>query len=143
MENKENQLFRKKSLEEVSSPERLQEYMRVTSPSVWMILGAVILLLVGLIVCSIVGKIEDKISVRLQAENGISSIVVSGKRAEEVQAGMQIRVQDSLYSVKEVDTQADGSALVYADVTLPDGTYEAEIILETITPIQFLWGNKA
>lgn len=143
MENKENQLFRKKSLEEVSSPERLQEYMRVTSPSVWMILGAVILLLVGLIVCSIVGKIEDKISVRLQAENGISSIVVSAKRAEEVQTGMQIRVQDSLYSVKEVDTQADGSALVYADVTLPDGTYEAEIILETITPIQFLWGNKA
>lgn len=34
----ENNLFRKKSLEHISSPEELHDYMRVTSPRLWMIL---------------------------------------------------------------------------------------------------------
>lgn len=33
----ENKLFRQKSIDRVSSPEQLQDYMRVTNPGVWMI----------------------------------------------------------------------------------------------------------
>ena len=40
----ENGLFRKKSMERISSPEELHDYMRVTSPRLWMILGASVLL---------------------------------------------------------------------------------------------------
>ena len=32
----ENKLFRQKSIDRVSSPEQLQDYMRVTNPGVWM-----------------------------------------------------------------------------------------------------------
>ena len=46
----ENQIFRQKSVERISSPEQLQDYMRVTTPGVWMVLLAVILLLAGVIV---------------------------------------------------------------------------------------------
>ena len=46
----ENGLFRKKSLERISSPEELHDYMRVTSPRLWMILAAIVVLLVGFIV---------------------------------------------------------------------------------------------
>ena len=38
-------IFREKSLKRITSPEELGDYLRVTSPSVWMILAAVILLL--------------------------------------------------------------------------------------------------
>ena len=31
-------LFRKKSLERISSPEQLNEYVRVSTPSVWLVL---------------------------------------------------------------------------------------------------------
>ncbi len=41
------QLFRKSSIERISSPEQLNEYVRVSSPGVWMVLTAVIVLLAG------------------------------------------------------------------------------------------------
>ena len=56
-------LFRKKSIERISSPEEIDAYMRVTSPSMWLVLGAVILLLLGIFVWSITGRIEDTIEV--------------------------------------------------------------------------------
>ena len=40
-------LFREKNLERLESPEKLNDYLRVTSPGVWMVLGAVIVLLIG------------------------------------------------------------------------------------------------
>jgi hypothetical protein len=51
-------LFRKKSLERVSSPEQLDDYIRVTTPSVWLILLALVILLTGLLVYSIFGTVE-------------------------------------------------------------------------------------
>ncbi len=50
-------IFREKSLERVSSPEKLNDYIRVTTPSVWVILIATFLLLFGAIVWSIFGRI--------------------------------------------------------------------------------------
>ncbi len=32
-------LFREKSIESIESPEALNDYLRVTSPSIWLILG--------------------------------------------------------------------------------------------------------
>ena len=53
-------LFREKSLEAVESPESLNDYLRVTSPGVWLVLAAVIALLVGAILWGIFGSIDTK-----------------------------------------------------------------------------------
>lgn len=53
-------LFRKKSLDRVTSPEQLDDYIRVTTPSVWFILIALIVLLAGLIAYSIFGTVEGQ-----------------------------------------------------------------------------------
>ncbi len=53
-----NNIFREKSLERVSSPEALNDYIRVTTPSVWIVLAATVLLLVGMLVWSIFGTVE-------------------------------------------------------------------------------------
>ena len=50
-------IFRQKSLKRISSPEQLNDYIRVTRPSVWLVLAAVILLLAGIIVWSILGTV--------------------------------------------------------------------------------------
>ena len=50
-----NSLFRKTSLDRVSNPEQLNDYIRVTNPSVWMIMCAVILLLTGVCVWGVFG----------------------------------------------------------------------------------------
>ncbi|MCR5418705.1 MAG: hypothetical protein K6E84_07310 [Lachnospiraceae bacterium] len=51
-------LFRKKSLDRVSSPEQLNDYIRVTTPSVWLVLLALILLLVGMLIWSVFGTVQ-------------------------------------------------------------------------------------
>ena len=43
-------VFRNESLDRVNSPEELNDYIKVTSPSVWIVLSAIVLLLVGFIV---------------------------------------------------------------------------------------------
>ena len=60
MESK--QIFREKSLERVSSPEQLDDYIKVTTPSVWIILAATIVLLAGMIIWGVFGKIERNTS---------------------------------------------------------------------------------
>ena len=45
----DNQLFRRKSLDHISSPEELHDYIRVPGPRVWMLLAAVLVLLAGFI----------------------------------------------------------------------------------------------
>ncbi len=46
-------IFREKSMERVSSPEELNDYIRVTTPSVWIVLIALVVLLVGMLAWSI------------------------------------------------------------------------------------------
>ena len=51
-------LFREKNLERLESPEQLNDYLRVTSPGVWMILSAVVLLLIGVFIWGVFGRIK-------------------------------------------------------------------------------------
>ncbi|MBR2835760.1 MAG: hypothetical protein IKE43_08675 [Coriobacteriales bacterium] len=51
-------VFREKSLERVSSPEELNDYIRVTSPSVWLVLLGTAILLVGMLVWCVLGTVE-------------------------------------------------------------------------------------
>ncbi len=53
-----NSIFREKSIERVSSPEELNDYIRVTTPSVWLVLAATVLLLLGMLAWSIFGTVE-------------------------------------------------------------------------------------
>lgn len=50
-------LFNQKSLERINGPEELNDYVRVTSPSVWIVLGAIAVLVLGLLGWSIFGTL--------------------------------------------------------------------------------------
>ncbi len=56
----EKSVFRKKSIDRVSSPEQLNDYIRVSSPSIWVLLAAIIVLLIGVIVWSVFGTVPAK-----------------------------------------------------------------------------------
>ena len=51
-------IFRQKSMDRVTSPEELNDYIRVTNPSVWIVLIALVLLLAGMLTWSIFGRIQ-------------------------------------------------------------------------------------
>jgi hypothetical protein len=69
-------LFREKNLERLESPEQLNDYLRVTSPGVWMILSAVVLLLIGVFIWGVFGRIEATTQAVVVTENGESTCIV-------------------------------------------------------------------
>ena len=69
-------LFREKNLERLESPEQLNDYLRVTSPGVWMILSAVVLLLIGVFIWGVFGRIEATTQAAVVTENGGSTCIV-------------------------------------------------------------------
>ena len=53
-------IFREKSLERVSSPEQLDDYIRVITPSIWLVLVAVVILILGVLAWNTLGEGIDK-----------------------------------------------------------------------------------
>ena len=51
-------IFRQKSLDRISSPEEIDNYMKVTRPSLWLTLGVIVLLLAALILWSVTARVE-------------------------------------------------------------------------------------
>ena len=58
-----NKVFREKSIEQNSSAEELRDYMYVTSPRMWIILSAVLLLVAGFLIFAGTVTMENAITV--------------------------------------------------------------------------------
>ena len=63
-------LFRKSSMESISSPEQLTDYLRVTSPAVWVVMAAIILLLVGMLIWGSTAHIDSYAAGTAQVQDG-------------------------------------------------------------------------
>ena len=57
----EQRPLQEKSIERVSSPEQLNDYVKVSSPGVWAVLAAVLILLAGAFVWGILGRPETTV----------------------------------------------------------------------------------
>ena len=140
----QSHLFRKSTVERVSSPEQLQDYMRVTNPGIWMVLAAVIALLAGLLVASALVRVETTVSARGEITEAGSTVVMELPRAEgeNIREGMAVRLAGQTGRVDYV-YEADGRIVVNASLdssaeALPDGTYDVQIVTEVLSPISFL-----
>ena len=71
-----NQIFRRKSLDTISSPEQLTSYLRVTTPGIWAVLTAVILLLAGLFAWSAAENLETTADAVAVVNDGVAAIMV-------------------------------------------------------------------
>lgn len=154
----DKQLFRKASIDRVSSPEQLNDYIKVSNPGIWMMLAAVIVLLIGVCVWGIYGRLETKIGTAGISENGVFVCYVTEEKIGGIEAGMNINVEGNTLSVSEISSKpvaanaemdeylmhlgdfSEGEWLyeVTAQGTLADGTYKAEIVTESIAPMSFI-----
>ena len=162
----ENKLFREKSLEKIASPEQLHDYMRVTTPRLWMILGAILALLAGFIIYASTATVENTMPIQMTTLKINVPKEIDGKIVDTdelmtvcysllpysykdiVQAGMTVRLGELSGKVSIVSTTDDEyveealSLYIKMDdlyIPVPDGTYDAELVLESATPISFLW----
>ena len=73
---KQESIFRQKSVERVSSPEQLDDYLKVTSPSVWLVLVGIIILLVGTIAWGAFGKLKTYAVTGCYVEDGVNGMTI-------------------------------------------------------------------
>ena len=57
-ENGRNSIFREKSLERINSPDQINDYIKVLSPSMWLILFGILFILLAGILWGVAGRAE-------------------------------------------------------------------------------------
>ena len=158
-ENTNGKLFREKSLETVSSPEVLNDYLKATSPGVWLVLGAVIALLAGFILWGIFGRIDTVSRLAVRSKGGNAVCVVPYEKLDALMKagsvtlnGREIALDtDGRFEMNVVSDTTDpfvrmaggleaGTPVVELtlEAELPDGVYTAEAVLESLQPISLL-----
>ena len=139
MEN-QNQIFRQKSLDQISSPEQLHDYLHVTNPTVWLALAAVALLLVGLLIWTSVASVDSFASATATVNDGSMVIRIDDPdMAKTIESGMKVLVGDTSAKVGSVGHKEDGSVFAVAETTLEDGTYAAKVVLRQIQVLKLLF----
>lgn len=152
-------VFRKKSLERVSSPEQLNDYIRVTGPGVWITLAAVLAIIIGFIVWGVVGKLETKVNSVAVSEEGAVVCYVKEADIEKVKTGNTVRIDGVECAVAEISTEPIKVGEEFSEYALrvgglsvgewvyqlklsgeiSVGVYGASIVTDSVSPISFLF----
>lgn len=138
-EKKTEQIFRKKSIERISSPEKLDDFLKVSTPSLWLVMGAVVSLLIGFLVWASVEELETKINTVANIEKSKVQITLTGNDAEKIKEGMKVLIGTQETTIDYIQYDDLGRAIAICSLNIPDGNYKAEVIVERIHPISFLF----
>ncbi len=140
-EKKKANIFRAETLKRISSPEQLTDYLRVTSPGIWIVLAAVVTLLVGFFVWMSVGIIETTVPVGVSVQSRSAQVAITSGDAT-VAKDMTVRVGDKEAAILSTKTDDYGRTVGTAEFDLSDGMYEGTLVTEAVHPIEFLLTSK-
>mgnify|MGYP007101876561 CR=1 FL=1 len=136
----EQPLFRKETMERVSSPEQLRDYLHVTSPAIWVVLAAVILILASLFVWSSVTAVESYAAGTAEVRGGVLTLTFDdAEKAAHVEVGMNVKVGELVTPVLSVGRDEAGDPIAVAAAGLPDGVYEASVGYKSTQIIDMLF----
>lgn len=97
-----DKLFRKSSLDKVTGPEQLDDYIRVASPRLWVMLGAVVLLLAAVLVWSVTGALPTTLSLSGVGDGEKVVCYLPPEEAETLSPGMTAKAGSAEGTVSEV-----------------------------------------
>ena len=129
MEQEKQQIFRQKSIDRISSPEELNDYLHVTNPAIWVVLAGVILLLVSLFVWSAFTVIESYATGTGVVENGQLTVTFDDVNvAQNVETGMTVTVGELQVPITSVGFSADGERIAGGQAEgIPNGSYAVKV----------------
>lgn len=153
------QIFREKSLKKISSPEELNDYVKVANPGVWLLLVSVIALLIGFFAWGAIGQIETKIDATCLSEDGKLKIYVKEDDMSEITLNTELTVDgvdykitsisnspiqvDSLFNAYMIHvgnlTEGEWVYVLNADSNLKTGVYKAKVVKEKIKPLSLIF----
>ncbi|MBQ9064524.1 MAG: hypothetical protein IJ123_03665 [Blautia sp.] len=147
-------LFREKSLERIESPEKLNDYLRVTSPGVWLVLATIVVLLAGVCIWGVFGRIDATVSAAVVSRDGSSVCYVPETALEGAVKTQMVRIDgreltltpsalepETVTETTDVYVRLAGNLQV-GDVfyqipvseDLDEGIYKGTLVTETLSP---------
>ena len=155
-------VFRDKAIERIQSPDQLNDYVKLSDPGVWFILIGITVILLGACLFGAVGHIDSTVPAVGISENGNMVCLVKKEYSDRLGKDMQAKIDQKTYPATlasdkplTVDAAADSYLLYVGDLVpgewvyevavdgdFDDGTYEVQIVTESITPLKFLFGNE-
>ena len=134
------ELFRKKSLEKIKSPEVLNDYIRVSNPGLWLLLISAFILLAGACVWGIFGHIDSTVPASVRIENGQAVCTIAEEDISSVKVGSTVKFEDCEAVIEAIGNKTDNGYVctVSDESALPDGFYEGKVIVESYKPLSFI-----
>ena len=136
------QIYREKSLKYISSPDQLNDYLKVAKPGVWAILLAVIVLLAGLFAWGSFTYIGSSVSGTAHVADGTLRMEFDSREfASNIREGMNILIGESESQITSIGVDENGEIFAVADTDLENGTYEAEVTYKRTQVLKLLFDN--
>lgn len=156
-------IFRKNSLERLSSPENLSEYLRVANPGMWIVLITVIVVLAGIFAIGYIKPISINRSYGAICEDGVAYVYFPGDDVDGIDVGCEVTIEGNIYHIERfLEYSGDDSSLTVLDkgamdisgidknapvcfgvfnADVPDGMHEAVVSIEKINIVKFIFNN--
>ena len=158
----EKKLFRQKSIDSISSPEQLNDYIVVTNPGVWMLILSVIMMLLGMLIWGMIGKLDTRIKVPAIVHDNVAVLYVQADDIMKITINDEVNIENSkgwvdyygsegvkagsvLGDLALTEVGYDEEEIVYeaeAEINAPDGIFIAEVVVDRVSPMSFLTNNE-
>ena len=155
-----NPILTKNSKEKVTSPEELNDYIKVTNVGIWIILAVVIIMFSSVFVWGVVGNLNTTVSTTGIAENGLITCYLPSNSGASVgndvtvdgTSGKVVSVSNPPLSSKTISEKYDEYTVYCLDLSdwnyevvinaenCPDGIVTVNIITGSVKPISFITG---
>lgn len=132
-------LFRKKNLERISSPEQLNDYIKVSNPSIWLIIGAMFIIAIAFSIWAFSGNITSEVSgtgvFQGSSQDSIDSVVcyVDTNYAQKISEEMPVRIYDK---TKPMSAYVNGKVIKISQVPVKQEdilhSYSSEYVADSI-----------
>lgn len=127
-----SELYTKRSLEELSSPDQLKDHLKVTGVPVWIVVIAILVFLAGFFVWSAFATLTSYTSEKGIVKDGVLTVRVQDTAREDekplASGDEMICVIGDLEAVLAVTgTDGEGNRIAVGTVPLPEGTYDVRI----------------
>ena len=153
-------LFRKKTLEKISSPDQLNDYIHISTPSAWVVVAAFTVLLIGVCIWGIFGHLDATLPVvAVKTDDGVVCCVKEADY-EKIRIGMTVSIDDEEFLITDMENVpipakralseyamhvgnlTDGEWIyhVYTNCNIESQgeVFAAKIMLERIHPLYFV-----
>lgn len=144
--------------DKVNTPDDLNDYIKISNPSLWVVLIAIIIFLIGILVWGIFGKLYVTVTVPTYVNGGHAISLINDTDIDSIEEGKKIMINSvdgiivsksstkekisdpSLFGISNTEAISyDSAYFATSNIDIGNGSYEAEIVVDEVPPISFLF----